>query len=455
MHANQTHFIEAKVQEYVEKSSFVEAKELKLFIGSWNVNATIEDISNLDMWIPPVDHSTGQKFDLIVIGLQEMIELSATNVVGSAVASVSDEKAAKWEALLLQYLLVASCCADVTGDSSAANKGGIKLVAACHLVGIWVGVFAREYLIPNISNVEIANVACGAGGVLGNKGASCVRMDVFDTSLCFACAHLSAHQNAVSKRNEDFHTIMSKGVFMDDTIASVMEWKEECLQTTSATRVKTQLEAIRKRVIKFDPAVIGDIQTASAELNQKKQIGEHDIVFFFGDLNYRINENSRTLDDIYSLMHEDLELLKVDDQLNIERRCGRVLGDFSEGSLTFLPTYKFIAGTDEYDRRPEKKLRVPAWCDRILWRVGKVKDKLPKITPPNSTDGNSPQESDRTLQDGLSPLQNSKGTAEGDTKEGCVEWVQLLRYQRCDNTISDHRPIRSSFNIAVKRYVLN
>jgi len=37
------------------------------------------------------------------------------------------------------------------------------------------------------------------------------------------------------------------------------------------------------------------------------------------------------------------------------------------------PTYKFQPGTSKYERRPDKKKRFPAWCDRILWRRGNTK----------------------------------------------------------------------------------
>jgi inositol polyphosphate 5-phosphatase INPP5B/F len=62
------------------------------------------------------------------------------------------------------------------------------------------------------------------------------------------------------------------------------------------------------------------------------------------------------------------ELLHLD-QLNIERKAGRVFQDFEEGPIQFPPTYKYQPGTDVYDTRPEKKIRAPAWCDRILWRT--------------------------------------------------------------------------------------
>jgi hypothetical protein len=51
---------------------------------------------------------------------------------------------------------------------------------------------------------------------------------------------------------------------------------------------------------------------------------------------------------------------------------GRIFQGLAEGPITFLPTYKFEKGRDSCSAQPfydmgEKK-RVPAWCDRILFR---------------------------------------------------------------------------------------
>jgi len=62
-----------------------------------------------------------------------------------------------------------------------------------------------------------------------------------------------------------------------------------------------------------------------------------------------------------------LDELRTLDQLNVERAAGRAFENFEEGALHFAPTYKYQPGTDAYDQRPDKKLRAPAWCDRILW----------------------------------------------------------------------------------------
>ena len=112
-------------------------------------------------------------------------------------------------------------------------------------------------------------------------------------------------------------------------------------------------------------------------------------MFWFGDLNYRIDEgadknasssstgfsnfndsNSLDLNKIYELIErKDFSLLKKKDQLNVERERGNVFQSFIEGDLTFAPTYKYQPNTNHYERRPEKKIRAPAWCDRILYKV--------------------------------------------------------------------------------------
>ena len=112
---------------------------------------------------------------------------------------------------------------------------------------------------------------------------------------------------------------------------------------------------------------------------------DHDLVIWAGDLNYRI-DSELTIDEVHMLVNvsqkqlkrhaetakKSLQRLQELDQLWIARQAETVLlSTFDEAPLDFLPTYKFIAGTAEYDRRPEKKKRAPAWCDRVLWRAAR------------------------------------------------------------------------------------
>lgn len=65
----------------------------------------------------------------------------------------------------------------------------------------------------------------------------------------------------------------------------------------------------------------------------------------------------------------ELEYLRANDQLNLQRAAHKAFEGFEEGVLTFPPTYKYQPGADVYEERPDKKKRAPAWCDRVLWRV--------------------------------------------------------------------------------------
>ena len=98
-------------------------------------------------------------------------------------------------------------------------------------------------------------------------------------------------------------------------------------------------------------------------------MGKVDRFFFFGDLNYRLDESVDTEECFGKIEAQDYEFLRRYDQLNMERAAGRAFQGFQEPVLAFAPTYKYQPGTPLYERRPEKKLRCPAWCDRVLWRA--------------------------------------------------------------------------------------
>lgn len=57
------------------------------------------------------------------------------------------------------------------------------------------------------------------------------------------------------------------------------------------------------------------------------------------------------------------------DQLRAEKNAGNVFAELEEGKIKFPPSYKFKVGTSEYD---SDKVRIPSWCDRILFRGEQV-----------------------------------------------------------------------------------
>lgn len=93
---------------------------------------------------------------------------------------------------------------------------------------------------------------------------------------------------------------------------------------------------------------------------------EHDILIWCGDLNYRINSDSFE-DVVAKIQANKIAELRELDQLRQEKVAGNVFLEFEEAKLKFPPTYKYKVGTSEYDLKPSK-VRIPSWCDRILFR---------------------------------------------------------------------------------------
>ncbi|QQP58527.1 72 kDa inositol polyphosphate 5phosphataselike, partial [Caligus rogercresseyi] len=119
---------------------------------------------------------------------------------------------------------------------------------------------------------------------------------------------------------------------------------------------------------------VNDIKRLNAMLNVPKFLpirkrgsnltDNFDVVFWCGDLNFRLEEPRETV--IQKL--KDGEPVLSTDQLNHLRLESRaIFRGFEESPISFFPTYKYDLGTNDFDS--SSKQRTPAYTDRILYKA--------------------------------------------------------------------------------------
>ncbi|XP_041053977.1 inositol polyphosphate 5-phosphatase Ka isoform X1 [Carcharodon carcharias] len=198
--------------------------------------------------------------------------------------------------------------------TSLAPLGYVKTTSV-RMQGVLLLIFVKCLHLPYIRNLETNYTRTGLYGYWGNKGGVAVRLSLYGHLICFLNCHLPAHLENTNQRLDSFGRIL-------------------------------------------------DVQQFTGR--EAQAILDHDLVFWFGDLNFRIAEHG--LHFIReSITKKRYQLLWDKDQLNRAKKTEPVLNGFLEGQLLFTPTYKFNLNSTLYDTSEKK--RKPAWTDRILWKV--------------------------------------------------------------------------------------
>ncbi|XP_067862532.1 type II inositol 1,4,5-trisphosphate 5-phosphatase isoform X2 [Heptranchias perlo] len=201
-----------------------------------------------------------------------------------------------------------------------ATYAKIKLV---RLVGMMLILYVKKEHAAYVTEVEVETVGTGIMGRMGNKGGVSIRFQFHNTTLCLVNSHLAAHTEECDRRNQDYKEICNR-----------MRFIQPNLPLTALSIMK------------------------------------HDVVLWLGDLNYRICHPE--VESIKKLIAaKDYKKLAKYDQLKKHMEESGVFKGFKEGELNFQPTYKYDVGSDNWDT--SEKCRVPAWCDRILWKGSSVK----------------------------------------------------------------------------------
>ncbi|KAJ6110703.1 hypothetical protein N7486_002938 [Penicillium sp. IBT 16267x] len=316
-----------------------------------------------------------EEIDLYVLGLQEIVDVSSP--AEALRPYTGSGPSTRWKESVQQSL-----------------PPGYQLVSEVQLIGLLLFIYASPSIGESISSVSSTYVGTGLMGYMGNKGAVTTRLVLGETTrLVFVNSHLAAgsDKNSLERRNWDASQIASRA--------------------------------------KFDPV---DEEKGTGE-EAFDNIGDEDFAFWFGDLNYRLDDIpgndvrqvlARHTANAYDIAlqekkksgsggsstadvenqpppprfpeddgppepvtdedidpHNDpaslqttISSLLVHDQLRIQQRLGTAFHKgWREGQITFLPTYKYDVGSVAMFDTSEKH-RGPSWCDRILYRSRR--DKL-------------------------------------------------------------------------------
>ncbi|XP_064207522.1 inositol polyphosphate 5-phosphatase K isoform X1 [Anguilla rostrata] len=259
--------------------------------------------------------------------------------------------------------------------TSLAPMGYVK-VSSIRMQGLLLLIFSRLTHVPFIQDIQTTFTRTGIFGYWGNKGGVSVRLSFYGHMLCFLNCHLAAHMQYATQRVDEFEYILDSQDF---------------------------------------------------DMHNTPHVLDHRLVFWFGDLNFRIADHGMHF--LRSAINSNrLNLLWDRDQLTMMKKKEAFLQEFEEGPLTFRPTYKFDRFSENYDTRPQKtwlgfnsKKRKPAWTDRILWRV-------------------KPKENGE-----------ERTNLEDEDDELSLKVSQDTYTCNMDYGVSDHKPVISTFRLELKK----
>ncbi|KAA0038219.1 type II inositol polyphosphate 5-phosphatase 15 isoform X1 [Cucumis melo var. makuwa] len=357
---------------------YTRMENLKIFTGTWNVGQEKASPDSLISWLGSVVSDVG----IVVVGLQE-VEMGA----GFLAMSAAKETVGLEGSSLGQWWL--DMIGKTLGEGSTFQRVGSRQLAGL-LIAIWVRSNIRAY----VGDVDAAAVPCGFGRAIGNKGAVGLRIRVFDRVLCFVNCHFAAHLEAVNRRNADFDHVYRNMSFHRPS---------NLFGTTAACSSPTA------QTVRSSNAFVGSSVEMTPELS------EADLIIFLGDFNYRLNGVS--YDEARDFISQRcFDWLKEKDQLRTEMESGNVFQGMREAVITFPPTYKFERqqqGLSGYDSGEKK--RVPAWCDRILYR-------------------------------------DSRSSSTSGCSLDCPVVTSISQYEACMDVVdSDHKPVRCIFDVNIAR----
>jgi synaptojanin len=297
------------VASVLHEPKYCTYEELVLYSLTWNCNMVDpekllpRDLDRLFNF--PID-----KTDLVVVCLQEMVELNSYNVLMGNNSNV----VGSWRKKVEKHL-----------NEVGQDHGKSFVHLTSHdMVGIATFVFVSGTWFNKVYKHEWNDVKTGFNNSLGNKGTILLFLQIENTYLTIANCHLAAGENASGERLQGLEYIHN--------------------------------DALNER-------------------SKRRAFDKSEYKFFIGDFNFRLEAKNESVREIlYTIEKQDaqkkltksdmqtyLQSLLQKDEYYLNNHSG-ALATYSEATIYFLPTYKYIKKEKKFDIK-----RTPAWCDRILF----------------------------------------------------------------------------------------
>ncbi|CDK24908.1 unnamed protein product [Kuraishia capsulata CBS 1993] len=370
-----------KVTDFLAKSrdQILEPRDMTIRILTWNLHGELlyeqesfEDFSRLLR-----DPEGGPLKDVYICGFQETIPLTAKNLHHSPVAIEG------WCNALLDSL------------KKLDPNEGYRVLSTNALLGLTTIVVTKETWFEQFSRVESQTIGTGLLGVWGNKGAITTRFVLgadFSAGLDGLTfqhinCHLAAGESAAAllRRRTELYDIEHRfGLAADKVSLAAFEDKEDEILSESLEELNAVTEGPNPRISldyssdedesfiprsSLDTAKKANVENAVQALTLDDDAsmisyasGEQQdgILFISGDLNYRVGLSPEIAQHL--VKNKNYQQLLENDSLLREKSEEKVFIGMCEGPIEFMPTYKYVDTTDDYDY-----LRTPSFTDRVLF----------------------------------------------------------------------------------------
>ena len=347
----------------IYREEYAQSGTIKMFVGSWNVGSTDLDKHpkmNLDSWL--IQNNQTIVPDIYVVGLQEVVELNAGNIV----LNLEDK-----EIILLDWAKKI--------ENSIQKIGNYKRLIAMNLVGINLYCYVLENEYDNINNLTRKYVKTGFGGA-GNKGSCCINFNYFSSSISIACSHLAAGEKKNKQRLKEIQEILAQQISTFEKPSDLNILIEENVNAEANNEI---------------------IHENENNDNLSYSFKDSDIWILFGDLNFRIDMDYDEFSQFITKGENWQKLLEYD-QFNKNKKASIEFKEILEEDLIIHPpSYKYMIGSDSYDYDSKEKFdeditinnatattnlsgkkRNPSWCDRIFYKKNSfvTKDEMKSLT---------------------------------------------------------------------------